>query len=221
MSNETTEEREMAQTEPQPEADAVEAADAGVDVEVQTPAEVAAQDAAEAAVPEDAMSGAAEEVALLRETLQKLEHELSQAQQERESWREKYLRARADLDNYRRRSSQEVSRAKEAGLDSAMLPVLRVYDDLARALEAAKQDPSSIVPGVEAVRDGLKRNLESLGIKEVGAQGDTFDPDFHEALSSMATEDAARSGTIARVFEPGFVKGDRLVRPARVAVYQN
>ena len=221
MSNETTEEREMAQTEPQPEADAVEAADAGVDVEVQTPAEVAAQDAAEAAVPEDAMSGAAEEVALLRESLQKLEHELSQAQQERESWREKYLRARADLDNYRRRSSQEVSRAKEAGLDSAMLPVLRVYDDLARALEAAKQDPSSIVPGVEAVRDGLKRNLESLGIKEVGAQGDTFDPDFHEALSSMATEDAARSGTIARVFEPGFVKGDRLVRPARVAVYQN
>ena len=102
-----------------------------------------------------------------------------------------------------------------------MLTVLAVFDDLTRALEVADEDdPGKIVPGVRAVNESLERKLETLGIVRVGDVGDPFDPDLHEALTAMPTDDAAKDDTIAQVFEAGFRRGDRLVRPARVVVYQ-
>lgn len=161
------------------------------------------------------------EVEILRGELAKLQEELERAKDEGERHRERALRARADLENVRRRAASEEGRAREAGLDSAVLPVLSVYDDLRRALEAAEQgDPEAIVPGVRAVMEGLERNLERLEIRRIGQAGERFDPDLHEALTSVPSEDPGRAGTIAEVFEAGFVRGDRLVRPARVVVYQ-
>ena len=161
------------------------------------------------------------EADILRAELAKLQGELKAAQQQADEMRDRYLRARADLENYRRRSAQELERAREAGLDSALLPVLTVYDDLGRALEVSTEDPSTLIPGIESIRNGLKRNLESLGIKEVGARGESFDPDLHEALTTVPTEDKGLAGTIAEVYQTGFMKEERLVRPARVVVYQN
>lgn len=176
---------------------------------------------AAASAPQDAQDvQGADEVEVLREELQKAQAELAKTQEKARELNDKYLRARADLENYRRRMSKELERARESGLDSAVVAVLPVYDDLGRALEAAGKDPAKIIPGIEAVREGLKRNLEALGIKEVGEQGEAFNPDFHEALTSLEPDDEALAGTIAEVFQVGFVKEERLVRPARVAVYQ-
>ncbi len=161
------------------------------------------------------------ELDLLRSELSKMQTALAQAKTEAGEMKDKYLRTRAELENYRRRVTQDLERAREAGLESAVLPVLTVYDDLERALSVSVDDPNKIIPGIESVRDGLKRNLESLGIKEVGSKGERFDPDFHEALSSLPCPDEALSGTIAEVFQVGFVKNEKLVRPARVVVYQN
>ena len=171
---------------------------------------------------EDIDSDVQTEVEILRGELTKAQAELTNLQQQNEEHKNKYLRARADLENYRRRAAQDVERAREAGVDSALLSVMNVYDDLNRALKVADEnDPSKIIPGVASVRDSLVRNLDTMGIKPVGAVGDTFDPDVHEALTSMPTEDEEKSGTIADVFQVGFIKGERLIRPARVVVYQN
>ncbi|MEJ2358358.1 MAG: nucleotide exchange factor GrpE [Deinococcales bacterium] len=134
----------------------------------------------------------------------------------------RYLRSRAELENYRRRAADDVERAREAGLDSAVLAVLTVFDDLGRALQAAEasDDPTSIVPGVRAVKESLERNLENLDIRPIGEPGEPFDPNEHEALTAVPLIADAEPGTIADVFQAGFKRGDRLVRPARVVVYK-
>lgn len=162
------------------------------------------------------------EVEILRAELSKMQAENIEVKAQADELNNKYLRARADLENYRRRAAQDMERAREAGLDSAVLTVLTVYDDLGRALTAADEtDPGKIIPGVEAVQSGLKRNLEALGIREVGQKGEPFDHDLHEALSAIPTDDERLAGTIAEVFQVGFAKDERLVRPARVVVYQS
>ena len=161
------------------------------------------------------------EVEILRSELAGMQARLDEQKAQIDEMKNRYLRSRADLENYRRRSAGDLERAREAGQDSAVLTVLTVYDDLGRALDVAGDDPGKIVPGVEAVRTGLKRNLEALGIKEMGAKGETFDPDLHEALSSQPTNGEAQDGAIAAVYQVGFVKNGRLVRPARVVVYKD
>lgn len=180
--------------------------------------EQAAAEAAEQQTPSDADTG---ELEILRSELATLQVALEAAGDELVDLKDRYLRARADLENYRRRALQDVERAREAGLDSAILPVLTVFDDLSRALAVAdEEDPGKILPGVQSVLMALERNLDTLGIQRLGEVGDRFDPDLHEALTAVPTDDEERKGTIAEVFQAGFKRGDRLVRPARVLVFQ-
>lgn len=153
-------------------------------------------------------------------TLKQQQAELEAATQQAQEMKDKFLRARADLENYRRRAAKDVERARDSGADSVILAVVPVYDDLGRALEAGVKDPSTLIPGIEAVRAGLERNLSALGIKQVGEIGEPFDPTYHEALSSIPAADDEHKGNIAQVFQVGFAKDDRLIRPAQVVVYR-
>jgi molecular chaperone GrpE len=163
-----------------------------------------------------------QEVAILRSELTRVQEQLEEAKREVAEFRDRYLRSRAELENYRRRVADDVERAREAGLDSAVLTVLTVFDDLGRALQAAEatDDPNSIVPGVRAVKESLERHLENLDIRPIGEPGEPFDPNQHEALTAVPLVQDAEPGTIANVFQAGFKRGDRLVRPARVVVYK-
>ena len=162
-----------------------------------------------------------DEVDVWRRELARANDALAAARDELASAEDRALRARADLENLRRRSHADVERARQQGLDAALLPVLRVHDDLVRALAAAEQsDPAAIVPGVEAVLQGLLRQLEGLGLERTGAAGEPFDAERHEAIMAVPAAEPELAGTIQTVFEAGFVQGDRLVRPARVIVYQ-
>lgn len=196
--------------EPAPAAEPVEAAE--------TAATSEAAETVEVGEPETG----ADEAGVLREELTKVQEDFRQAQEEAAEMKDRFLRTRAELENYRRRAAAESDRARESGVDSAVMPILAVYDDLKRALEAAgTADPSQIIPGVEAVLSTLERNLDGLGIEQVGDVGDRFDPDLHEALTTVPTEEADQSETIAEVFQVGFRKGERLIRPARVVVYKS
>lgn len=200
------------------ETPATEAADAPEGAPADADETMDAAGTADAA-PADGADGGTE-VEILRAELAKLQEELEATRRDAAEARDRALRAKADLDNVRKRAAGEEARAREAGLDSAVLPVLTVYDDLRRALNAAEQgDAESIVPGVRAVMEGLERNLGRLEIERLGGEGETFDPDVHEALTSMPSPDPDHAGTIAQVFEAGFRRGGRLVRPARVVVY--
>lgn len=163
------------------------------------------------------------ETDILRQELARTQAELEASMRANAEAQERFLRARADLENVRRRAAADSERAREAGIDTAVLPVIRVFDDLGRAITAAFQapDPTSIVPGVQAVRDTLERELENLGIHPLGAVGDPFDPTVHEAVSIVAVPAGAEPGAIAEVFSVGFRRGDRLIRPARVVVYSD
>lgn len=168
---------------------------------------------------EDTNSSEDDEINIFRSELSKTQEALEKAQAEAEDFKGKHMRALAEMQTIRRRVSADVERARNQGADSVILSVIPVYDDLRRALEVAGEDPSSIIPGIEQVRESLKRNLESVGIKEMGAAGDDFNPELHEALTAMPTEDESLKGKIAQVFESGFMKDDRVIRVARVVVY--
>ena len=90
-------------------------------------------------------------------------------------------------------------------MDETLMPVLAVYDDLERALAAA------------ASTDDQGGGIVA-GIKRTGTVGEEFDPQVHEALSTVPAGPGRPPGTIFQVFEPGFLQGDRLIRVARVVV---
>jgi len=186
-------------------------------------ARVDAAPAGDGGEPATAATAADQEVDILRSELTRTQEQLGEAQREAAEYRDRFLRSRAELETFRRRVSGDVERAREAGLDSAVLAVLTVFDDLGRALQAAEttDDPATIVPGVRAVKESLERNLENLDIRPIGEPGEPFDPNQHEALTAVPLTEGAEPGTIADVFQAGFKRGDRLVRPARVVVYRD
>jgi molecular chaperone GrpE len=187
---------------------------------------------ADPALSEDAPPAAAEgpepidapqtELEILRGELAALQQRVAAAEKALAEQESRALRARAEADTVRRLAASDQSRARDAGMDAVVLPVMTVWDDLRRAVTAAESgDPAAIVPGVRAVMETLERELGKLEIERVGDPGETFDPDLHEALTAVPLGDGAVPGTIAEVFEAGFKRGDRLIRPARVVVYQD
>jgi len=161
------------------------------------------------------------EVGILRQELAAATTALAAAKEEAAEAVSAKMRALAEVQTVKRRTAQENVLARQKGADGVILAVLPGYDDLGRAISAAGEDATTILPGIEKVRESMKRNLENIGITEMGLVGDTFDPEFHEALTTMPTEDPELKGTIAQVFESGFMKDDRVVRIARVVVYQD
>ena len=161
------------------------------------------------------------EIDILRQELAAAATALAAAQEELEEAKGAKMRALAEVQTIKRRTAQENVLARQKGADGVILAVLPGYDDLGRAISAAGEDSTTILPGIEKVRESMKRNLENIGITEMGLVGEAFDPQFHEALTSMPTEDPELKGTIAQVFESGFMKDDRVVRIARVVVYQD
>ena len=185
------------------------------------PATAASSDAATGEAAPGGAADAGAEADVLRAELSRLVEALAAAQAEAADAADRALRLRADLENLRRRAVADQERARAAGLDGAIAPVLTVHDDLERALEAARRsEPGAIVPGVEGVLAGLLRQLDLLGLTRFGAPGERFDAALHEALTAVPAPDPETAGTIHSVVAAGFRQGDRLVRPARVVVYQ-
>ncbi len=166
-------------------------------------------------------SGGDSEIDILRNELAAATTALAAAKDEAAEAVSAKMRALAEVQTVKRRTAQEHLLARQKGVDSVILAVLPGYDDLGRAITSAGEDPTSILPGIEKVREGIKRNLENIGIVEMGLEGEDFDPQFHEALTTMPTDDPELKGKIAQVFESGFMKDDRVVRIARVVVYQD
>lgn len=162
------------------------------------------------------------EADVLRSELISTQEKLEVLQQTSDDYHDKFMRSRAELDNYRRRSAADMERARASGLDSALATVLRVFDDLERALQvSADGHGSAIIDGVRLVLENLEGDLERLGVTRLGAPGEQFDPELHEALTALPADEEHASGTIAQVVKVGFSQGDRLIRPAAVVVYND
>ena len=129
---------------------------------------------------------------------------------------ERYLRAAADLENYRKRAQREREEVQKFGIERLLVDLFPVVDNLDRALAAAPEgDP--LAGGVKLVLKVLEDALTRHGVRSFHALGQPFDPKRHEAIMTVATADHP-PGTVLAEHGRGFELHDRLVRPALVAV---
>jgi molecular chaperone GrpE len=153
---------------------------------------------------------------------QDLDALLADAHREKDEYLELARRTQADFENFRKRMAAEVQAAGVRGKSNLIREVVPALDDLERALQAAGLDPEGdsedgLAHGVLLVFRGLRETLERNGVETVDPKGEKFDPQWHEALSTVAVA-GAEAGTIVEVMQKGYKLGDQLVRPARVVV---
>jgi molecular chaperone GrpE len=142
---------------------------------------------------------------------------LADAQKEKEEYLELARRTKADFENFRKRAVADVQAAQARGKIEVAREVVDAVDNLERALEAADGEPEGLRSGVEMVLGGLRETLQRNGIEAVDPKGEKFDPNHHEALSTMPVEEV-ESGTVVEVMQKGYRLGEQLIRPARVVV---
>jgi molecular chaperone GrpE len=146
-----------------------------------------------------------------------LEDQLEAARREAAENFERFVRAKADIENILKRHQRELS--DRARYDGEILArdVLSAVDDLERALEHAGEGTAAVSGGVELVLKGLLAALKRNGVERVEAEGKPFDPSEHEAVTMVETADVAPN-TVVAVFRAGYKMRDRLLRAAMVSV---
>jgi molecular chaperone GrpE len=141
---------------------------------------------------------------------------LSDAQKERDEYLELAKRTKADFENFRKRVAGDVQAAQARGKAEVAREVIDAVDNLERALEAS-EGGDGLVEGVQMVLGNLRETLQRQGIEAVDPTGEKFDPNQHEALSTMPVE-GTEGGTVVEVMQKGYRMGEQLIRPARVVV---
>lgn len=129
---------------------------------------------------------------------------------------DKFLRLAAEYDNYRRRSQKERENAWSAAKAETAAAFLPVYDNLERALKQETAD-DAYKKGVEMTMGQLREVLAKLGIEEIPALGERFDPNLHNAVMHVEDEQAGEN-TVVEVFQAGFRTGEKVIRFAVVKV---
>jgi molecular chaperone GrpE len=144
------------------------------------------------------------------------------AQSELEAQRDKYLRLAAEYDNYRKRSIRERQESGTRAQAELVKQILDALDDLARFahVDPATVDSTTVVQGVEMVEKKLLKAFGGAGLEVVNPVDQTFDPALHEAVGTEPAAAREDDHVVARVYQPGYVFGGQLLRPARVVVKQ-
>lgn len=161
-------------------------------------------------------------------TMAELEAKIASLESGKKEYWDRYLRAAADLENFRKRTKRELEDARYDAKVKTLKEMLPVVDNLERAIEhaagggaggtnaAGAQTPSPIVEGVQLVLRQFQTAFERLEVVAVEAQDKPFDPNLHEAISQQESE--APPGVIVQVLQRGYKIGERLLRPALVVV---
>lgn len=121
-------------------------------------------------------------------------------------------RLQAEYANYRKRVDRDRAAVREIAISGALTDLLPVLDAIGQAREHGE-----LSGGFKSVADSLQAAVSKLGLVSYGERGDEFDPKIHEALTSTASPDVAVE-TCVEIFQPGYKVGERILRPARVAV---
>ena len=144
-----------------------------------------------------------------------LKKELETAKEEIGAANDKYLRLAAEYDNFRKRSTKEREGIYGDAYADALGALLPIFDNLERAVKYS--DGESLQQGVVLTLKGLTATLEKLGITEIEAEGQPFDPNFHNAVMHVEDETLGE-GVVAEVLQKGYRRGDRVLRYAMVKV---
>src|SRR5580693_984619 len=139
--------------------------------------------------------------------------------------KDRLLRTLAEMENLRKRTEREVTDARLYGVASFARDVLGVADNIRRALDAvppearasANAGMKALVDGVELTERELLKALEKNGVRQFTPQGEKFDPNVHQAMYEVP-DPSVPAGSIVQVMQPGYMIGERVLRPALVAV---
>jgi molecular chaperone GrpE len=135
---------------------------------------------------------------------------------ERDEAIDRWKRAAAELDNFRKRAVREREQYVTFANERLVTELLPILDDLERALRAASEhEEAQLEEGVQLVHRELASLLARYGVKEIDVSG-AFDPHVHEALLAQPSE--AEEGSVLDVVQKGYTLGERVVRPARVVI---
>lgn len=152
------------------------------------------------------------------ERIKELEEALSAKVQEAATNWDKYLRERADLENYRKRVQKEKEEILKYGNESFVLEILPALDNLERAVSHANDDESPVIQGVKITLSMFLSTLKKFGVTPVDpSQGTPFNPQFHQAMSQVETAEQ-EPNTVVTELQKGYLLNDRLLRPAMVTV---
>ncbi len=200
-------------TEKQQQAEAEETAQ-------NTAAETAEEAAAETTAEETVESAEAETESTTEEDQHMKKKELKAALEKAEAaladQKDQHLRLMAEYQNYRNRTTEEKKKIYGDAKVDCIKSLLTVVDTFERAMEAACSD-EAYKKGMEMTFSQLQKALEQMGVKEIAEVGVEFDPNLHNAIKQMDNTDFEENKVCA-IYQKGYLLGDRLIRPAMVAV---
>jgi molecular chaperone GrpE len=146
-----------------------------------------------------------------------LEAQLEDAQAKAaENW-EQYLRAKAEMDNLRRRNAKDLENAHKYGMEKFVSELLPVLDSMVMGLAIEDASAESLREGMKLTMNMLEKMMEKLGIEEIDPLNEKFDADKHQAMTMQPAADV-EPNTVIAVMQKGYALNERLIRPAMVMV---
>jgi len=146
--------------------------------------------------------------------------ELSKLRAERDSLFDRLARQQAEFDNYRKRAGKENADFREYALADSAKMLVPVMDSFTLALKNAGANPEDFRKGVELIHKQFQEVLQKLNVQRVPAQGEPFDPRYHEAIEMVDSNEVADNHVLEEL-QAGYRMKDRLLRPAMVRVARN
>ena len=147
---------------------------------------------------------------------------LEAANEQIEELKDKYLRAVAEFDNYKKRTQKEKTELILNGGEKTIVAILPILDDMERAAASAEKtdDIKALEEGWELIFKKLKKILESMGVKEIETKDADFNVDFHEAIAMVPGMGDDKKGKVIDCVQTGYSMNDKVIRHAKVAVGQ-
>ena len=191
---------------------------ADVHAEEDTSGEAVQDDTAEADAQEGKMSRAEEKAAKKKAKADKKQDKYKEKIEELE---DRVKRQMAEFDNLRKRTEKEKTQMFETGAKSVVEKILPVVDNFERGLQSLKEgeDNGAFADGMNMVYKQLMTELENIGVKPIEAVGQEFNPDYHNAVMQVASEEY-ESGIVAQELQKGYMYRDSVVRHSMVAVVE-
>ncbi len=149
----------------------------------------------------------------------KEDKKLKELQEKYDTLNNQYLRLAADFDNYRKRQAQEREDLLKYGAENALKKMIEVLDNFERGEKALEsvEDCQKVKESFNLVHKQVVETLTKLGLEKIEAQGQEFDPNFHEAVMQVPTNEQPEN-TIVQEMQKGYKMGDKVLRPALVSV---
>lgn len=159
----------------------------------------------------------------LKKTLKKLRADLKACKKEKEEFLTGWQKERADFANYKKEEELRKSNFSEAVRERILARFLSVIDSFHMAFaneEAWKKVDENWRKGVEHIYSQMNAVFEEYGVKELGEEGEPFDPAIHDSVDMVKTDDKELEHKVAKVIQKGYKLGERVLRPVRVNVYE-